>query len=102
MLSIARVKVQDAERSQNKTRVYCFLVGESLHQNLVERFSRPHDLYKKTIAQRLVKMGLISSPKDLSWSQTAGCSCGCSPGFILKNGQVGKEVFIDLKGASNE
>jgi len=29
----------------------------------------------------------------MTFSQTAGCQCGCSPGFIV-NEKNGKELFI--------
>jgi hypothetical protein len=38
---------------------------------------------------------------DLKFSRTAGCTCGCSQGFIAKRGslRVGQEVFIDISRA---
>lgn len=33
-----------------------------------------------------------------TWSKTAGCSCGCSPGFIFSNEELkGKELFVDVQ-----
>lgn len=64
------------------TRVY---VGEteSLAQNLMNRHSRPVKAYRAAAMAALNEIGLDQA--KLAWSQKAGCSCGCSPGFVLKN-----------------
>ena len=48
-----------------------------------ERYNTPHKYFRKLMPNILAEVGL---PKDRSfgWSQKAGCSCGCSPGFIVE------------------
>lgn len=43
----------------------------------------------------LAAMGLPADTK-VSWSRTAGCSCGCSPGFIIKHDRStdARDVFV--------
>ncbi len=62
-----------------KSRVYIFLEGETIFENLQERRSRPHGLYRGLV--------LAAHPElaGMRWSQTAGCGCGCSPGFIVNH-----------------
>lgn len=49
------------------------------------------------MAQKADKFGVS---KDLlahaKFSRTAGCSCGCSPGFILETKDIG-DVFVEVK-----
>lgn len=75
-----------------KARIYIFHKGETILDNLVERHHRPYDVYKKEILPAI--LGLIGAQKA-SWSQDAGCSCGCSPGFIVEDVR-GLEVFVDV------
>ena len=80
-----------------RTRVYVFLEGESVLEDLVNRRSRPHNLYKKEILPALAEKFPLF-PEKLSWSQKAGCACGCSPGFVAASGSsYGKEFFVTVK-----
>lgn len=61
-----------------RSRVHVFQDKESVLGNLENRRSRPSKLYKEVVLQQYPEL-----KGKLSWSQTAGCSCGCSPGFIV-------------------
>ena len=65
-----------------KPRLYVWLDRETLGDNLVNRTTRPHKLYRKHLAEMFNQLGLPAETKA-RWLQTAGCSCGCSPGFVL-------------------
>jgi len=63
--------------------VYVDVEGESILENLGNRFSRPVNLYKPAALAALeYTYGVPASSIKLAWSQKAGCRCGCSPGFI--------------------
>lgn len=68
-----------SNRVWNKaTRIHVFQDKESIIENLVNRRARPSKLYREVV--------LSQHPEfkgQIRWSQTAGCSCGCSPAFIL-------------------
>lgn len=80
-----------------KSVLYFFPVGETLIDNIAERRRRPIKEYRKLIPEVCASVG-VTNPQDLkfSWSQKAGCSCGCSPGFIVK-GLYCKEIFVDVE-----
>jgi hypothetical protein len=72
----------DRGRDYDKaTRIYVNIKGESIFTNLIYRTSRPVELYRKAVMMALPVLGLDDC--TLRWSQKAGCSCPCSPGFIL-------------------
>jgi hypothetical protein len=81
----------------NKTRVFLFPKGETiLEQFTVGRHTRPYTQYRKEVLPIVLKrLGLPKGTK-VSWSQRAGCSCPCSPGFIIQNGAYGYDVFVDV------
>jgi hypothetical protein len=64
------------------TRIYVGEVGESVFENLDNRFGRPVKEYRAAVLEALTSIGITDH--KLAWSQKAGCSCGCSPGFILR------------------
>ena len=90
-MKIKRVKVKDS--SSWKSRVY-FFPSESIMENLEKRRSRPYNEYRKLLPQVFKKAGIAVNTKA-AWRQSAGCACGCSPGFILDN-KDGVEIFVDI------
>ena len=61
-----------------KSRVYVFPEGETILENLFGgRQNRPYKMYRELLKDFVPMQGA-------RWSRTAGCGCGCSPGFILE------------------
>jgi hypothetical protein len=81
-------------RDRNKhTVVYFFHKGETVLEGFGNRAARPVDVYRpflKTVAE---KLGVPE--KSFRWSRKAGCSCGCSPGFVCREDR-GRDVFVTL------
>jgi hypothetical protein len=50
-------------------------------EDLTNRTRRPHTAWKPRVIEALARVGITGG--KLHWNQRAGCSCGCSPGFIL-------------------
>jgi len=57
--------------------------GAGLEQ-FIYRHNRPVQLYRSLLPEIFEKLGLPADTKA-RWSQKAGCSCPCSPGFILSH-----------------
>jgi hypothetical protein len=66
----------------SKPRLYVFVEGENILENLAFRTNRPSKLYRTILKEAFRRLGLPEDTKAY-WSQKAGCGCGCSPGFIL-------------------
>lgn len=81
--------------STKKTRVYFFVDGENVIENLQKRRSRPYNEYRKLLPEVLSMVGI--KPQKGNWNQRAGCSCPCSPGFILEHDK-GQQVFVTIGG----
>lgn len=82
----------DYKHYESKPRLYISPVGETILDNLVNRHSRPKDIYKKLLPEIFKQAGLPEDTKAY-WSQKAGCSCPCSPGFILQLSQLSANRF---------
>jgi hypothetical protein len=63
-----------------KARVYIWEEGESIMDNFL----------RDCLAERGVDVA------ELKWSQKAGCSCGCSPGFIDTAWQLRSDLHITI------
>ena len=98
----------DYRSYDKKPRVYVFPEKETVMENLFNRHSRPTKEYKNAVKDRVFEaMGLDKDENTLSWSQYAGCSCPCSPGFIIKNKIPGRgwprvDVYVTLANDSTD
>lgn len=84
----------------SNARIYFFVKDETILDNLINRRSRPMTEYRKLLPSVFAKAGLPTDTK-VKWRQTAGCSCGCSPGFIIDN--MSKfDVFVTIHPDNGE
>ena len=74
-------------------RMYVSVSDETVLDNLVNRKRRPYNVYKTLIHSSGISEVLNLS--ELRWSQRAGCTCPCSPGFVLgrQSMQIGEKSF---------
>ncbi len=79
-------------------RVYFFEKNESVLSHLHRRYYHPHQEYRKLLPQVYEQLDFPLGVKA-KWSQYAGCSCPCSPGFTLKlpdNFFYKQDIFITV------
>lgn len=107
MITVIKVRhrryMDDPRTYHGKTRIYIHVAGDC-------RFDRPYKLYRTYMPYILAKLGLPAGTKA-SWSQRAGCSCGCSPGFVLQaspyavaqaQGTSGTtDIFVTITGSAD-
>ena len=90
------VNQHDGKSRKSKARMYFWPVGETVVEQLFNRRNRPNSEYRKLVTLALVEAGIELSQATrvkAQWSQYAGCSCPCSPGFILSE-LYGKDFHI--------
>lgn len=71
-------------RMANKPRIYVFTKGETILENLQNRRDRPYTAYRKEVLPTVFAQLGVAPDTKVRWSQYAGCSCPCSPGFIVE------------------
>lgn len=100
-LFITDLKVRDRSSKDRKvtTVLYFHLDGENILEDLANRHSRPYKIYR-TLFPKVQKLLELKAPIKATWSQYAGCTCPCSPGFIITNtqelGLYRKEIFVTI------
>ena len=88
-------------------RMYVSVADGSVMEHLANRTRRPYNVYKTLIHASSLK-GVLDLSK-LSWDQFAGCTCHCSPGFVLAAQSVTIEgesfhnwdAWLELDGATS-
>lgn len=94
---IKDVKVMERDITDKKkwsrSGVFFFIENEKLSENLENRKTRSYTEYKKLLPEVLKRAGLQS--QEANWSQKAGCTCPCSPGFLL-NESTGHDIFVTI------
>ena len=82
--------------SRSKTRVYVWPKGETLLENLQNRHNRPYVAMKPFALKAAEALSVVVD--KLGWSQKAGCSCGCSPGFVVQGQhRPGFDIHVTLE-----
>ena len=76
-----------------------------LLEDMTNRTRRPHAAWKKII-KPLIETHLPQLDlSKMAWDKYAGCTCRCSPGFVLKNtgrvleGIYRYDIWVQLVGA---
>lgn len=88
---------RELRREANKaTRIYVHPSQETVLDQLVKRRVRPVAEWRRLMPEILERAGL--SAQKVRWSQRAGCSCPCSPGFICED-SWGKTVYVTVSEA---
>ena len=81
-------------------RIYVSVSEESIAENLMNRRNRPVDEYRKIVKAAFAEVGVEDT--RFGWSQNAGCSCACSPGFISKASELRyHDVYVTVKKQDN-
>ena len=86
-----RIKNYDKE-----TRVYIWPGNESILDQMTTRLCRPHTIWRKEIMPKVLQELGLPLDTEVKWSQYAGCSCPCSPGFIIKGHCEHMDVHVYL------
>lgn len=75
--------------------VYISIEDETMLDNLIERRNRPYERWKPIVEEALRDHGIKF--EEIKWNQKAGCSmCPCSPGFVIKSGDIGRDIWITI------
>lgn len=81
---------------EEKGVIYFHLVGKIPSKALRMGFVI-NKIFRNHLVDVLRKANMTGvRPQDLTWSKTAGCSCGCSPGFVSRT-KLPKTVYVDYK-----
>jgi len=93
------IKRERHKLRHSNTRVFIHHSEETLAENLMNRGDRPQELYRKHILPKVIQELNLREGTKAKWSQYAGCSCPCSPGFILSDDGLYKtHIHVTLKG----
>ena len=71
---------------RGKSHLSVYMKGESIWDNLMNRRNRPTKIWKMVGETACASLGMEEELfAKMYWNQKAGCSCGCSPAFIMPN-----------------
>jgi hypothetical protein len=91
------ITVTKARKDTGKTlpRVFVYPEGETILENLFARRQRPYSVYRREILPEVWDQLGVSNAK-VRWSQYAGCTCPCSPGFVVTEGYRGDDLIVTV------
>lgn len=84
----------EKDERQIKTRLYIFPDNESVAENLiVGRWTRPYKQWRVELLPAILEHFGLDPAIKAKWNQHAGCSCNCSPGFVLDKA-LGYDIYV--------
>ena len=91
----------ETERRRSRSVLYVQIVNKDFAKPVQElisdfRYNNPHTVYRKMVLPQAFKELGLPSDTVARWSQYAGCSCPCSPGFILPNVSPATNYWVDI------
>lgn len=106
MLAVTNVTMRNKDRDDRSSRMKVFLFpkGENVLENLERRRNRPVDEWRGLLPEALTRAGFTDveeTARTAKWSQKAGCSCGCSPGFLLGRSSH-QDLYVDFVDVTSE
>ena len=97
--SVGATSYREHQRAK-KTKMYFHMTGETVLEDLTNRRERPMKEFRKHFKEVFQKIGIPEAANlKWSWSQYAGCTCPCSPGFVLKEYNKAlafKTIYVDV------
>ena len=72
-------------RGSRKTVIFVHPKGETILENLENRRDRPYTAFRKEVLPQVFAKLDLDPETKVRWSNRAGCSCPCSPGFIIED-----------------
>ena len=90
------------DRNRQTTRLYVSIQDDEREKPVNDiltgfRWNKPFLLYRQHVVPAvLLAMGQPEGTK-VRWSQTAGCGCGCSPGFVIHQMGAPKDVWATVE-----
>lgn len=81
-------------------RIYFHPTGSAADGTITERRREYRRLLDEVYAIARVSMTIdeLQAGRRAAWSAKAGCSCGCSPGFVVKNHMCSYVLWVDVIG----
>lgn len=81
-------KRPETDRRARKSVIYVHVTNQDFAKPVAELFSgwrrnNPFRDYREQVLPKAFPMLGLPSDTKVRWSQKAGCSCGCSPGFVI-------------------
>ena len=93
---------EERRQASSKPRIYIWPDDWKVMDDFITRAEgiKNNDVYKTarkdgTLDEILKRAGLEGG--KVGFSRAAGCSCGCSPGFIVNGVRKGMDVFVNVQ-----
>lgn len=100
-MTITEVTTNKSSSARRKTSsvVYIWPEKETILDNLMNRRDRPYKEWAKLLPEVFKQaFGIEDFKKEYTarWDQYAGCSCPCSPGFVIRAKDKSKPRLDDV------
>lgn len=94
-ISVSVDRSEEGDINASRSIIYFIINGPTVMQEINEKKGKYYNVFRKEVLPTVFKKAKLPLDTKVIWSDKAGCSCGCSPGFLI-TGQKGFDIYVRL------
>ena len=94
-ISVSISKSDNNDKKPDRSIIYIFINSPTVMKEIQEKKDKYQNVIRKEVLPTVFKKAKMPLNTRVIWSDKAGCSCGCSPGFLI-TGYNGMDIFVKL------
>lgn len=83
------------DEKQERSIIYFDITSPVVFAEIQQKKEPYHKVFRKEVLPTVLQKAKLPLDTKVVWSDKAGCSCGCSPGFLI-TGQKGFDIYVRL------
>lgn len=94
-ISVSVDRSEEGDVNASRSVIYFIINSPTVMKEINEKKGKYYDVFRKEVLPTVFKKAKLPEDTKVIWSDKAGCSCGCSPGFLI-TGHKGIDIHVTL------
>lgn len=94
-ISVSIDKSDNNDEKPDRSIIYIIINSPTVMKEIQDKKDKYQNVFRKEVLPTVFQKAKMPLDTKVVWSDKAGCSCGCSPGFLI-TGQKGFDIYVRL------
>jgi hypothetical protein len=94
-ISVSIDKSDENDEKPDRSIIYIFINSPTVMKEIQAKTDKYQNVFRKEVLPTVFQKSKLPLDTKVVWSDKAGCSCGCSPGFLI-TGHKGMDIHVKL------